>query len=90
MNLLSKLVTGIYCRTDILFVQSPAFFESVLSKGNFKDKLIYVPNWAEDVFMKEISDSNKYESLMPNGFKVMFAGNIGAAQDLDLLFKLRF
>lgn len=87
MNLLSKLVTGIYCRTDILFVQSPAFFESVLSKGNFKDKLIYVPNWAEDVFMKEISDSNKYESLMPNGFKVMFAGNIGAAQDFGSIIQ---
>lgn len=90
MNLLSKLVTGIYCRTDILFVQSPAFFESVLSKGNFKDKLIYVPNWAEDVFMKEISDSNKYESLMPNGFKVMFAGNIGAAQDFGSIIQTAF
>lgn len=90
MNLLSKLVTGIYCRTDILFVQSPAFFESVLSKGNFKDKLIYVPNWAEDVFMKEISDSNKYESLMPNGFKVMFAGNIGAAQDFGSIIQAAF
>ena len=87
MNLLSRLVTGIYCRTDILFVQSPAFFESVLSKGNFKDKLIYVPNWAEDVFMKEISDSNKFESLMPNGFKVMFAGNIGAAQDFGSIIQ---
>lgn len=90
MNLLSKLVTGIYCRADILFVQSPAFFESVLSKGNFKDKLIYVPNWAEDVFMKEISDSNKYESLMPNGFKVMFAGNIGAAQDFGSIIQTAF
>lgn len=90
MNLLSKLVTGIYCKTDILFVQSPAFFESVLSKGNFKDKLIYVPNWAEDVFMKEISDSNKYESLMPNGFKVMFAGNIGAAQDFGSIIQAAF
>lgn len=81
MNLLSKLVKGIYRRTDILFVQSPAFYESVLDKGNFNDKLVYVPNWAEDVFMKKSCSSKKYEHLMPNGFKVMFAGNIGAAQD---------
>lgn len=81
MNLLLKLVKGIYRRTDILFVQSPAFYESVLDKGNFNDKLVYVPNWAEDVFMKKSCSSKKYEHLMPNGFKVMFAGNIGAAQD---------
>lgn len=87
MNLLSNLVKGIYRRTDILFVQSPAFYESVLDKGDFREKLVYVPNWAEDVFMRKSSNPKKYESLMPNGFKVMFAGNIGAAQDFESIIQ---
>ena len=87
INLLSHLVKGIYRKTDILFVQSPAFYESILEKGNFRDKLVYVPNWAEDIFMKKDCDSKKYEYLMPNGFKVMFAGNIGAAQDFESIIQ---
>lgn len=86
-NLLSVLVRGIYRRTDTLFVQSPAFYESVLDKGEFQDKLSYVPNWAEDVFTKRTSSLNKHQSLMPKGFKVMFAGNIGAAQDFESIIQ---
>ena len=86
-NLLSVLIRGIYSRTDTLFVQSPAFNESVLDKGEFQDKLSYVPNWAEDVFTKRTSGLNKYQSLMPEGFKVMFAGNIGAAQDFESIIR---
>lgn len=86
-NLLSVLIRGIYRRTDILFVQSPAFCESVLDKGEFQDKLSYVPNWAEDVFTKRTSGLNKHHSLMPKGFKVMFAGNIGAAQDFESIIR---
>ena len=87
INLLSHLVKGIYRKTDILFVQSPAFYESILNKGNFSDKLVYVPNWAEDIFMKKDRNSKKYEYLMPNGFKVMFAGNIGVAQDFESIIQ---
>lgn len=86
-NLLSVLIRDIYRRTDTLFVQSPAFYESVLNKGEFQDKLSYVPNWAEDVFTKRTSGLNKHQSLMPKGFKVMFAGNIGAAQDFESIIQ---
>ena len=88
LNILDKMVKGIYDKSDKLMIQSPAFAESILSKGNYKDKLAYVPNWAEDIFINnERIKREKFASLMPEGFKVMFAGNIGAAQDFESIIK---
>lgn len=88
LKLLDKMVKGIYDQSDKLMIQSPTFAESILAKGNYSNKLMYVPNWAEDIFVnKENIDERKFVSLMPDGFKVMFAGNIGVAQDFDSIVK---
>ena len=88
LKLLGKMVKGIYDKSDKLMIQSPAFAESILDKGDYSNKLMYVPNWAEDIFTnKEYIDERKFASLMPKGFKVMFAGNIGVAQDFDSIIK---
>lgn len=84
LGLLDNMVKYIYNKSDNLMIQSEAFAESILSKGDYKDKIVYVPNWAEDLFSdREKIDKEKYRGMMPEGFKVMFAGNIGAAQDFD-------
>ena len=88
LKLLGKMVKGIYDKSDKLMIQSPAFAESILDKGNYSNKLMYIPNWAEDIFTnKENIDERKFVTLMPKGFKVMFAGNIGMAQDFDSIVK---
>ncbi len=83
LRYLRRMVSHIYSKCDFLFIQSEAFRDSVVEKGPFSSKLIYAPNWAEDVFVKNNTDYEKYKDLMPNGFKIMFAGNIGEAQDFD-------
>lgn len=81
---LTKMVRQIYASMDTLFLQSPAFKQSVEEKGNFKAKYVYAPNWAEDLFLdKALINGEKHKALMPKGFIVMFAGNVGAAQDFD-------
>lgn len=86
--LLNLMVRNIYNNSDKLMIQSQAFADSILSKGDYKDKLAYVPNWAEDIFTDKSSvDKSMFSELMPKGFKVMFAGNIGAAQDFDSIIK---
>ena len=89
MSLLNKMVRNIYGHFDTLFVQSPAFEESIRQKGKFKARFIHAPNWAEDVFTTPENqiDVSRYQSLMPKGFIVMFAGNIGAAQDFENILK---
>ena len=76
-----------YRKSDKILISSRGFRQSILEKGNFANKLIYFPNWAEDIF----SNINKSENLslpeLPNGFRIIFAGNIGEAQDFEHVMK---
>ena len=75
-----KLVKGIYKRTDKILITSERFREPIATKGDFADKIIYFPNWSEDIL--QMDDSYEIPQL-PEGFKIMIAGNMGKAQDLD-------
>jgi glycosyltransferase involved in cell wall biosynthesis len=47
-----------------------------------KDKIFYYPNSAEELYQPVKVESDAVErKLIPDGFRVMFAGNIGKAQD---------
>ena len=85
-SVLNFIVRFIYKNTDNILVQSPAFSESILKRGDFSKKITYAPNWAEDIF-SDIKSVNiqKYKNLIPDGFIVMYAGNIGAAQDMPAI-----
>lgn len=84
---LSQMVISIYKRCDTIFVQSSAFKTSICKKGDFERKIIYAPNWAEDLYVKNVIDVEKFKALIPPGFVVMFAGNVGAAQNFDSIIK---
>lgn len=71
-------VSSEYKNSDKILISSKGFEKSILEKGDYKDKLVYYPQWAEDVF------SNPVKKEIPDiteGFNVMFAGNVGEAQD---------
>lgn len=91
MGLLNRMVKNIYRRCDTLFVAAKTFADSINAKGDFNDKIVYAPNWAEDLFCdKSNIDNQKYNALIPKGFVVMFAGNIGKAQDFDAIVKAAY
>ena len=88
LRVLDRMVRGIYEKSDLLLIQSEAFTESILSKGDFMSKLRYVPNWAEDLYIdKKFINSVAVSEMIPQGFRVMFAGNVGVAQDIDSIIK---
>lgn len=74
----------IYRNSDKILMSSNGFRKSILEKGDFADKLVYFPNWAEDIFS---GTAEAEVPLMPEGFKVMFAGNVGEAQDFESVMK---
>ena len=74
----------IYRNSDKILMSSNGFRKSILEKGDFADKLVYFPNWAEDIFS---GTADAEVPLMPEGFKVMFAGNVGEAQDFESVMK---
>ena len=81
----TTMVKYIYNCSDKILISSRSFKESIVAKGNYAQKLIYFPNWAEDSISKGIIDFPIPE--IPAGFKVMFAGNIGVAQDMESIMK---
>ncbi|MBB1149746.1 glycosyltransferase family 4 protein [Myroides sp. NP-2] len=82
LGIFNSLTKKIYKYSSILLVQSRTFTDYIIDQGVSKDKIVYVPNTTED-FYKCIDKSNKYSYLLPQGYKIMFAGNIGEAQSLD-------
>ena len=88
LGILDRMVKRIYSKCDVLLVQSDGFKESILSKGDFESKIVYAPNWAEDLYLEKKKINEKsISAMMPDGFRVMFAGNVGAAQDVDSIVK---
>lgn len=87
MHLLDKMVGSIYRQCDGLFIQSPSFKNSIISKCNCENKISLAPNWAEDLFIKQDNCEKKYIDVLPDGFIIMFAGNIGIAQDFESVLK---
>jgi glycosyltransferase involved in cell wall biosynthesis len=77
-----KLVKFVYAGCDRILVQSRAFSGRIQNMGVPEEKIYYYPNSAEGLYQPVRVESGATErELMPNGFRVMFAGNIGKAQD---------
>ena len=82
LNFIDKLVKGIYRQTDKILITSKRFRKPIAQKGDFKDKIIYFPNWSDDI----LSMSQEYKiPKLPDGFKIMVAGNMGKAQNLEAI-----
>lgn len=84
LKLTEWLVKLIYRKSDVIFISSRNFKQSIIEKGVSSEKIFYLPNWAEEVYIKTVEkDEEVVNSLPPKGFKIMFAGNIGEAQDFE-------
>lgn len=84
---LNKVIKYIYNNADVILISSKVFKNSILEKGIDPHKSIkYFPNWAEDVFSNEIIN-DKGVPILPEGFNVLFAGNIGDSQDFESILE---
>ena len=81
---ISWLVRFIYRRCDRILVSSRGFTSKVLAAGGEEEKIRYFPNWAESLFGPQPRTMPPPVPL-PDGFRVMFAGNVGAAQDFPAI-----
>jgi len=89
------LVRFIYQRCDCILAQSRAFFPNIKHWSGDRTRVRYLPGWAEGVFDGDGNDVEPAPEVQPYeaGFNVMFAGNVGEAQDfpsiLDAAAQLR-
>ena len=85
IKLIDYLVRWIYKGCARILVQSEAFVEPIEKMGVSRDRILYFPNSAE-AFYRPMPQRFSWDGPpLPKGFRVMFAGNIGAAQSFDTI-----
>ena len=65
-------------------IGSRGFEQSICKKGDFKHKMVFFPNWVEEVL--ETPDDVKVPAFQ-DGFNIVSAGNMGDAQDLPAVME---
>ncbi len=86
LKLIEKLVRFIYAQSDLILIQSEAFRPNVEKLTGTPEKIHYLPNWAEDIYVPVSREAvNGPARELPEGFRVVFAGNVGRAQALPTL-----
>jgi glycosyltransferase involved in cell wall biosynthesis len=82
LKMVESLVRFICLRCERILIQSRAFSSPVQRLGVNSKRILYYPNSAEELYQPIKLDAAAPErSLMPAGFRIIYAGNIGAAQD---------
>ena len=86
LGLVDRLIKWIYRGCDRVLVQSEAFIPSVEAHGVPRSRIRYLPNSAENFYRRvEPRPEDAEARELPQGFRVMYAGNIGAAQDFPTI-----
>lgn len=84
LSLVRQVVRFIYSSVDLLLVQSRAFEApvSLLASGT---PIAYYPNSVDETFSLPVTNEPLSVEGLGEGFSVMFAGNIGAAQAVEVI-----
>lgn len=83
---IGKMVDYIYARCSRIFTTSNSFVTAIEKRGVPKDKITYWPQFAEDFYQPTCK--TKVDEIPEDGaFNIIFAGNIGTAQGLNILPK---
>ena len=81
-----KMSDKIYKSCTKIFATSPSFVKAIQDRVDDKDKVIYWPQYAES-FYKPVQ-SKSQEIPDNDSFKIVFTGNVGFAQGLNILPKV--
>lgn len=84
---IEAMVNYIYKHCDVIFATSPSFVKEIQKRVSRKKNIVkYLPQYAED-FYKPVERKPVPEIPDDDSFKIIFTGNIGQAQGLDILPK---
>lgn len=91
---IDKMVDKIYKNTDHIFATSPSFVDAICNRKVSvpREKVHYWPQYAEEFYHPVDRNEAIFGAVelgVPNddSFKIIFTGNIGTAQGLDILPK---
>jgi glycosyltransferase involved in cell wall biosynthesis len=86
LKLVEYVVRFIYQNVDLLLVQSKAFIKPV-ERLSFNTSVGYYPNSVNQIFSEPPPINLPNLEWLTDGFSIMFSGNIGSAQAVDVIIE---
>lgn len=87
LNIVDLVCRLVYRSADRIVVLSPGFKELLIERGVEKRKLMVIYNWADEANLSAHGTGSAIKFSQIKGFKVLFAGNVGQAQGLDVVLR---
>jgi len=84
LGLIKIVVRYIYQHSDLILVSSKPFIEDVKKYKPTCD-VIYFPNSVGDEYSATAASRSQELPKLPDGFNVVFAGNVGSAQSINTI-----
>ena len=81
---INKIVDTIYSASDKILCSSNGFVENIKARGVPAEKHVFWPQFCDE---PDFTSVEKPEIYSVDDFKIVFAGNIGEAQGLDLMIE---
>lgn len=86
LALVGKVVAWVYRRSDLILAQSKSFEDQIEKYAPSDTRIEYFPAWADEIFQDMALNQFAPEvPFQPETFTVLFAGNIGEAQDFPAI-----
>ena len=85
LKFVSSICNLIYSNATKIVVLSPGFKKLLVNRGVPESKINVIYNWADEKVLRESSGNLPKELTSVEGFKILFAGNIGQVQGLDVI-----
>ena len=84
LSMVRWVVRFIYEHTDLILISSRPFAGSIASLAP-KSRIVYYPNSVDSVFRNPDAGLKPSLPALDEGFSVVFAGNVGAAQAMNVI-----
>lgn len=81
------LVRFIYKNCDLILAQSKSFIKGIGKYCAEPEKIRYFPSWSEELFNDKVVPAAPEVEKKEGVFSILFAGNIGDAQDFPTILK---
>ena len=85
LTAVGRLVSFIYRRCDLLLAQSRSFIPQIRRYAGPRPRVEYFPSWSDSTPAAGHADPAPEVPPLPGVFTVLFAGNIGDAQDFPAI-----
>ena len=86
-KILNTFCKFIYDSNEKILISSNNYLESLQKKDINPEKISFIPQWLNINFDETIKNKLQFPNIPSNSFVITFAGNIGAAQDIESILE---